>query len=265
MNILNFLKLREMQDIKDYDSRESVLLRAQIINKKRFLNNLYVDFYSHFRKPAKDLIRSSLLNSIELGSGCGFLKNIIPGIITSDVLMLPDIDICLDAQELPFKNDSVGGFFMVNVFHHIKKPIIFFEELYRTLKSQGKIIMIEPANTVWSGFIYQKFHHEIFDPQAEWTTKEIGSVSSANGALPYIVFIRDRNKYEKLFPFLKIKKIKIHTPFRYIISGGFSKKQLLPSFTYNMIKTIEFMLHPINKYIGMFYTIEIQKIDNGKS
>jgi hypothetical protein len=44
-----------------------------------------------------------------------------------------------------------------------------------------------------------------------------------------------------------------------LISGGLSIKQLLPSFTYNLIEGLEFMLTPLNSFLGMFKTVELEK------
>ena len=77
--------------------------------------------------------------------------------------------------------------------------------------------------------------------------------------IPWIIFFRDRKLFEKEYPGLKIVKLKPHTPFRYLLSGGFSYRQLLPSFTYKWMANLELLLSPFNKFIGMFYTIELAK------
>ena len=149
---------------------------------------------------------------------------------------------------------------MLNVIHHIHDNRLFFKEVERCLKNKGMLVSIEPANTLWGRFIYQNFHHdEDFDPKGGWTLKSQKALSDANGALPWIIFIRDRKKFEKLFPRLKIVKVIPHTPLRYLVSGGVSHRQLLPSWMYSIVKGVEEVSSPLNKYIGMFYTIEIEK------
>ena len=215
-----------------------------------------MDFYNEFKKGL-EMTSSGLL--VEIGSGSGFLKDLIPALITTDVFNCDGIDVVLDGEKLPFENCSVSVFFMQNVLHHIKNPIPFLKEVNRCLIDNGKIIMIEPYNSLWSSFIYKNFHHERFDTKADWKTEGSGRLSDANGALPWIIFCRDYERFVKEFPQLKIVKLIPHTPFLYIISGGLSMKQLLPDFTYDLIKVIEKFLSPFNKYIGMFFTIELQK------
>jgi len=119
--------------------------------------------------------------------------------------------------------------------------------------------MIEPANTLWSRFVYKNFHHEAFEQKAGWTLPSGGPLSVSNIALPWIVFYRDNQKFEEDFPELVIKQLYNHTPFRYLISGGVSYPQFAPDFLYGFIKFIEQLLSPINKYLGMFLTVELEK------
>jgi hypothetical protein len=84
-------------------------------------------------------------------------------------------------------------------------------------------------------------------------------MSDANGALPWIVFDRDKSKFDKMFPNLGIISIKPHTPFKYLLSGGLSKPQLFPTLFYPLLDKFEGFLSPLNKYLAMFATIEVVK------
>lgn len=255
--IHSLLKLRDEKNGIDLDSPAAAMLHAEIINKKHLLKSLYKDFYMEFSRRSSSLKAGLLL---ELGSGGGILKSVIPEAITSDMQFLPNIDICLSAEEIPFKNSSLDAFLMLDVLHHIKNPINLFNELNRCLRQGGKVIMIEPANTLWGSFIYKHFHHEDFDRYRDWGLSEKGGpLSLANGAIPWIIFVRDRKKFMREYPELKIKCINFHTPLRYLVSGGLSMKQLLPGFTYHLVKGIESILSPFNRFIGMFMTIELEK------
>lgn len=257
MAILRFLQLPYMNKVKDLDDPKVTIIRMKVIQENVFLKNLYADFYTIFKDSLKDLPKGRKL--IELGSGGGFIKKVIPDVVTSDVMKLPNIDSQFSAANMPFKNKSIDRFFMLNVIHHIHDTIMFFKEIDRCLKKNGKLIAIEPANTLWSRFIYQHFHHEEFNSRGGWTLKSKKALSDANGALPWIIFIRERKKFEKLFPRLKIRRIIPHTPIRYLVSGGVSYRQLLPSWMYTAVKSIEELAAPLSKYTGMFYTVEIEK------
>ncbi|RLD77320.1 MAG: hypothetical protein DRJ07_14880 [Bacteroidetes bacterium] len=147
---------------------------------------------------------------------------------------------------------------MIDTFHHIPDSEKFLSEAQRVLKKSGKIIMIEPANSWWGRFIYKNFHHEPFNPEGNWIIPNIGPLSGANGALPWIVFERDQQLFNQKFPELEIELIKYHTPLRYLLSGGVSIKQLVPGFSYNAFSLIDKFLSNISRQLSMFVTITIK-------
>jgi SAM-dependent methyltransferase len=255
MNLLKHLKQPQSREIKNLDDPQTTILHSQIIKEKVFLRNLYTDFYEAFKKA----VNSNADKMVELGSGGGFIKEIMPDVITSDIIKLPNVDMTFSAEQMPFENNSVDAFFMIDVLHHIKKPRVFFAEAKRCLKSGGKIVMIEPANTLWSRLIYKIFHHELFDPSAGWEMGETRPLSDANGAMAWIIFQRDRKLFESEFKNLKISSISFHTPFRYILSGGLTYRQLVPSFMYGFVNFLEICLRPFSKWLGMFETIVLEK------
>lgn len=241
------------------DDKNILKIHRKIIREKTFLKNIYHDFYNQFRN-----IKFPKGKIVELGSGAGFIKEVLPKVITSDVIKGKDIDRVFLAERMPFKTSELGGILMINVLHHIKDSQKALREMERCLKENGKIVMIEPYNSIWGRFIYQNLHHENFDASAGWKIKGKGRLSDANIALPWIIFTRDREKYKKMFTTLKIVRITPHTPFRYLISGGLSKPQLLPNSFYKFIKSLEEILSFMNPFIGMFVTIELQKTSGNR-
>lgn len=240
----------------DLDDPRATLAHRDIILQKPFLKKWYSDFYKTFIKTAEKTKGKSL----EIGSGGGFLKELFPTVITSDILKLPNVDMSFSAEELPFKGDEIGCIMMLNVFHHIPKPHLFLKEAERTLVKGGKIIMVEPANSALGRFIYKRFHHEPFDETGGREIEPGNPLSNSNQALPYIYFERDLDVLRKDYPQLKINYVKYHSPFSYIISGGVSRSALLPYFCYPLVKFTEWLLSPFSKQLGLFCTIEVEKI-----
>jgi len=257
MKIPKWLRLGEACDLERLDDTATTLLHAEIINKKPFLRRLYADFYRRLERAVEPTADRVL---VELGSGGGFIKKIIPDVITSDLLDLPNVDKVFSAEDMPFEAESVDAFFMLNVLHHIASPAAFFTEAVRCLKKQGKIVMIEPANTPWSRFVYGNFHHEAFDSRADWKLNDARPLSCANSAIAWIIFSRDRILFERRFPRLRIVRFRSHTPLRYLLSGGFTLRQLAPVFVYPFVKVLECVLSPFNELVGMFETVELQKV-----
>ncbi len=236
------------------DCPETIYLHKNLIKKKKILNRVYIEFYQMFKKLSlpKGLI-------VELGSGGGFIKEIIPATITTDLVRGPGIDKVMSGEKISFKKGSVAAFLMFDVFHHIKNPQKALVSMEESLKKGGKIIMIEPNTIGLAGLFYKYFHHETRNKNGDWHIPGKGRMSDANLALPWIVFIRDRELFESRFPQLKVTKIQFHTPLKYIISGGVSKPQLVPTFFYQPVTILESLLRPFNRWIGLFMTIEIKK------
>lgn len=239
------------------DDPKATLAHRDIILQKPYLKRLYLDWYSVFMERSKKIKGGAYL---EIGSGGGFLKEVFPKVITSDILDLPNVDKVFSAEKMPFEDNSLASIMMLNVFHHIPKPYLFLNEAQRTLIKGGKIIMIEPANSSLGRFIYKRFHHEPFDEKGGREIEAGNPLSNSNQALPYIYFERDLDQFAKDYPQLKITDIRYHSPFSYIISGGVSRSAMLPYFMYNFMKGIEWMLSPFSKQLGLFCTIEIEKI-----
>lgn len=240
------------------DDPNATLAHRDIILKNPFLKKIYTLWYNDFKSVIRTVNKGLFL---EIGSGGGFLKEELPEVVTSDILKLPCVDQVFDAEHMPYKDNEIGCIMMLNVFHHIPKPYLFLSEAQRTLIKGGKIIMIEPANSTLGRFIYKRFHHEPFDPSGPREIAAGNPLSNSNQALPFIYFERDIEIFKKDFPGLKINSIKYHTPMLYVLSGGVSRKPLVPYFTFPFFKFIEKILSPFSKQLGLFCTIEIEKIN----
>jgi len=239
------------------DSPERTLYHREIIRHKKFLRKLYEQWYDEFIKEIENLPNDTF---IELGSGGGFLKELEPRVICTDILELPTNDMTFSALNMPFRDNSVGGIFMVDTMHHIPDIEKFLIEANRVLAKNGKMIMIEPANSLWGRFIYKNFHHEPFDLKGGWTFPSKGPLSGANGALPWIVFERDKLIFKEKFPNLIIETINYRNPLLYLISGGVSYKQLLPDFMFPIIDKIDRLLPKLSRQMSMFQLIKITNV-----
>ncbi|HEX7555037.1 MAG TPA: methyltransferase domain-containing protein [Leptolinea sp.] len=240
----------------DLDDPHTTTLRRQVIAQNKFLLQIYHEWYQY--------LKSSPINSqggiLELGSGGGFLSEFIPELISSEVFYCPGTDITLDGQVLPFASQSLQAIFMINVLHHIPNNRLFFSEAARCIKKGGYISMIEPWKTPWSSFVYNVLHHEPFEPDAmDWHLPTKGPLTTANDALPWIMFDRDRVLFESEFPEWKIKKIQLMMPFRYLVSGGVSLRQLMPLWSYPLWKSLEKVLAPLNHLLSMFAFIQLER------
>jgi SAM-dependent methyltransferase len=236
------------------DDPRTTALRRQIIQGKPFLRKLYRQWYEAIAAAVPDGAEPAL----ELGSGAGFLREFVDHLITSDVFATPGVDLVLDGRQLPFSDGTLRAILMVDVLHHIPAARRFFSEAARCVRPGGRVVMIEPWVSAWSGFVYRRFHHEPFDPAAaQWEFPATGPLSGANMALPWIMFQRDRAQFEREFPQWQVKSIRPCTPFCYLLSGGVSMRSLCPGFAFGLWRGVEAMVFPLRNQLSMFAQITL--------
>jgi SAM-dependent methyltransferase len=241
----------------DLDDPATTELRKEIIAHKPFLRAIYDEWYKQLSEAVPDGDGSVL----ELGSGAGYCERFLPNLITSDLIPCKGVQIVADAQRLPFADHSLKGIVFVNVLHHLPAVDEFFREAGRCLRPGGRIAMVEPWASPWSIFVHRKLHHEPFDPEApQWSFPAGGPLSSANGALPWIVFERDKDLFQKRHSELSVERIEPFMPFRYIVSGGVSMRNLMPGFSHAIWRGIEGVLTPFRRQLGMFAFIVIRRV-----
>jgi SAM-dependent methyltransferase len=147
----------------DIDDPRTTHLRLQLIQEKRFLRQIYEEWYQ--------AIGASLPSGegvvLELGSGAGFMGDFIPNLITSELFHCPNVRAVLDGSHLPFVAKSLRAIVMTDVLHHLPQPRLFFAEATRCVRSGGVVTMIEPWVTPWSRVVYTRLHHEPFRPETQ--------------------------------------------------------------------------------------------------
>lgn len=239
------------------DDPATTELRKQVITSKPFLKAIYGEWYGILARevPAGEGF------AVEFGSGGGYAAQFIPGLVTSEVFASPGIQVVGNAQAMPFADGTLRAIVMTNVLHHMPKVRGFFAEATRCLRPGGKILMIEPWVTPWSRLIYKKFHEEPFDPEArDWEFAGNGPLSSANVALPWIVFARDEKRFRGEFPNLRVECVQAFLPFRYLVSGGVGMRSLMPGFTHRAWASLERLLEPQMGRMGMFAFIAVRRV-----
>jgi len=223
----------------DLDDPRTTELRKRITLEKPFLRKIYEEWYA----GVIEALPAGPGPVLELGSGGGFLDRFVPQLIKSDIMPVADLSVVLDGRQLPFRPGSLRAIVMTNVFHHIPDARSFLSEAARSVRPSGKLILIEPWVSRWASFVLRRLHHEPFEPDAtSWEFPSTGPLSSANTALAWIVFARDRCRFEQEFPEWEVASIRCGMPFRYLLSGGVSLRGLMPGWTFGAWKTLEKVL-----------------------
>jgi len=232
---------------------------AAIIQGKPAIKFFYEKIYSWYSRCLKVVPAQGM--AIEFGAGAGFVKQLIPDIVTSDIIPYSGVDMVLDVQNLALPDRSLKAAFFTNVLHHVPDADKMFEQLSRVLVPKGRILIVDQYPGWPARLIFRYAHHEPFVPEAkEWKFETSGPLSGANGALAWILFFRDRERFEKKYPGLKIVRIERHTPFYYWLSGGLKSWSLIPGFLAPAILAGDELLGKVMPGLCSFMTIELEKV-----
>lgn len=243
----------------DLDGPERFEALRQTIVRKGGLRRIYRDTYLRYRE-CLERCRDVPGEVLELGSGGGFAQEIIPGLVTSDVIPYSGVDRVIDGTRMPFADGTLRAILMFNVFHHIPDVEAFLQEATRCLAPGGRLLIVDQYPGWISHWILKYAHHEGYDPGARsWKFASTGPLSSANGALAWIVFFRDRARFETLFPRLRVEGLRPHSPLRYWLSGGLKEWSLLPAWLYPALAFCERLAVRALPRLASFIDIELVK------
>jgi SAM-dependent methyltransferase len=209
------------------------------------LRALYGDWY---RRVAAALPPTALGPWLELGSGPGFAREFIPGMLLSDLVAAPWHDREASAEALPSPDAGLGALVLFDVLHHLPTPRRFFEEACRALRPGGRVVLCEPYISPLSYPVYKWLHEEpvdlLVDPLAgELTPADADAPEKdpfdSNQAIPTVLFGRGRAAFERAFPALAIRSVDYLAGPSYPASGGFSRGPVVPGAVWNALHALE--------------------------
>lgn len=203
---------------------------------------------------------------LDIGSGTAHIKEVRPDVISTDILAFPGIDVVADAHRLPFASGSFSGIVMLDVLHHIERPIEFLNEAARVLKPGGRLAMIEPAMTALARHFYDRFHEEPVDmsadPFAIVTVDRNRDPFDANQAIPTLLFSTEqaRRRFEQELSSLRVRRVDWQSLFAYPLSGGFQEWSLLPAAWVGPMLAIERRIPPaVRKLLAFRMTVVLER------
>jgi SAM-dependent methyltransferase len=221
-------------------------------NKKPILQKIYHEFYKLIASHLNTNIKGKI---VELGSGIGNMKMVIPEAITTDIFPNPWIDRVENAYNLSFENESLSNIILFDVWHHLKYPGAVLEELNRVLKKDGRIILFEPAMSLFGLLVYGLLHHEPIGitKKISWYAREKSDVfkNEYYAAQGNASRIFGSSRYKELLQDWKIVKVKKLSSLSYVLSGGYSKHQFYPA---KMLPLLFFLDRIFNKVPLIFAT-----------
>jgi SAM-dependent methyltransferase len=230
--------------------------------------NLLFWYRELYRDQFKDFPNPAALSILEIGSGTSPLKQFLSNVVTSDVLDLDYLDLvfdCLDIDKVnAVEDNSLDAITVTNVLHHLKSPIAFLNRAASKLKSGGKLIATEPFFSVLSTPIFKYLHHEPVNFRiAEPELGDLeGPLTSANIALPWLIFFRNREWLQGLNDKYDVENLSIRyfTALSYMITGGISHRLPVPTLLYRMLFRMDLGLSRcFPKFCAAFCTVTLTR------
>jgi SAM-dependent methyltransferase len=227
--------------------------------RKPVLRLIYDDFYDRLAAACRPG------RTIEIGGGVGNLKERLGEVVATDIQSAPWLDCVADAQRLPFASGVAANIVMVDVLHHLEFPVVFFREAARVLRPGGRVLMVEPAITWGSSLFYRLLHHEPVRTSAEvlidGTPDPKRDPYDSNQAIPTLLATRDRERFHRLFPALRIASVEWFSLAAYPLSGGFKSWSLISAELARRMLAIERALEPtLGRFTAFRMMLVVEKI-----
>lgn len=166
--------------------------------------------------------------TLEIGGGSGNFRESWPELMSCDIVRTAWLDFQADGMALPLATGALDNVVGVDVLHHVQDPDRALAELARVVRPGGRIVLVEPYVSWFSGLVRGRYHHEHQDLTREVVHGPDKAPDEANLAIPTLIFVRGRTRLPERFPRLRLVDLRFHDMLVYPLTGGFSRPTLLP-------------------------------------
>jgi len=211
--------------------------------RKPVLRHTYRKMYGAI---ASRLAGSPGETTLELGSGIGHSKDVIPQCVTSDTFPAPWLDRVESAYRISYAGGAVTNLVLFDVWHHLEYPLGALDEFARVVRKGGRVILLEPAVGILGLLVYGIFHKE---PLGLRRSINLGAPApdSVDSPAPYAAVANcwrmfRRPAFRAGLADWNILEVRRFSALAYLGSGGYSGPQLLPQFLLPMAYGLEKIL-----------------------
>ena len=232
----------------------------QAWSRKPMLREIYHGFY---RQIAAQLDPQQTGPVVELGSGMGRIKEVIPGCVTTDLFPNPWLDRHENCYQLSFADSSVSHLILFDVWHHLRYPGTALREFHRVLAPGGRLILFEPAASWVGRLVYHFFHHEpvavrdpiTWDAPDGFTANDADYYAAQGSATRLFWWGESRDRLTGW----RIRELTPVASFNYFASGGFSGPQLGGRFLHSLMRGLDYICSPFPRAFAARLLVVLEK------
>lgn len=229
--------------------------------RKPALQVVYRGFY---QRISRWLRAGTTGATLELGSGMGNIKEIIPHCITSDLFPNPWLDRVENAYALDFPDGGVANLILFDVFHHLQHPGAALAEMARAVQPGGRLILFEPGMGFLPRIVFCLFHHEPlgFGRPIEWAAPagfdpRSHAYYAAQGNA-WRVFM-NREQQGHLTADWTLVKVEPIPAWSWLMCGGLRGPQLYPDAALPLIQKLEHMLTLLSRFFASRLLVVLER------
>jgi SAM-dependent methyltransferase len=212
-------------------------------DRKPGLRAVYGRFY---REIAARIRRDVNGRIVELGSGLGNIKAVLPECITTDIFPNPWIDQVEDAYQLSFESGSVSNLILFDVWHHLQFPGSALKEFGRVLAPGGRIIIFDPAMGLIGRIVFGVFHREPLglNQPITWeaprgsSSKEFGYYAAQGSASR----IFTKPEFKPRLADWRVTELTYFSGLAYVATGGFRGPNFLSGVVLEWLTSLDSVL-----------------------
>jgi SAM-dependent methyltransferase len=220
--------------------------------RKPVLQRAYRDFHRRIAAYVDPRVPGKI---VELGSGIGNIRDIIPNAIRTDLFANPWIDQVENAYALTFADGAVSHLILFDVFHHLQHPQTALRECRRVLAPKGRVIILDPYVSVTGRLVYGPMHHEpIGDDQPIVAAAGPGfdphhqSYYAAQGNATRVFWKGEAPEILDGWNVIARQRI---GAWAYALTGGYSKPQLYPAALYPVVKQFDAIAEALPRLLAL--------------
>jgi SAM-dependent methyltransferase len=228
-------------------------------NAKPVLRNVYREFHESIAAHLSDIEGES----VELGSGIGNIKDVIPHCVRTDLFPNPWIDRRENAYFLSMGDASVANLILFDVFHHLEYPMSALCEFRRVLRGGGRLIVFDHAMSSVGGFFSRFVHHERGGFGKPWK-QEIGTDEQLRDAGYYADHANAQRVFELHFEshlardWQRVAVVKT-VALKWLLSGGYRGPDLASRVSGETVSALQSVLDKAPKMFALRLLVVLEK------